>query len=179
LGSFCEIGARGGGEVVFNVPALEAAPAVTGEVGGADNSLHVANAEIGEIGSFGQDLVAKKAFRLEAAEFGGRLVKKTAGLGAGAIDGELAAAGGVIIEGGEGGFDEAAAAKTPHGSENFLDQVLFQEGSGAEFGVEGLFVHAIDGIFAGADEGAGGEEAGGEGVLRGGGLSCFGDRAGG
>ena len=146
---------------------------------GADDFFHVADAETGEIGAFGEDLVAHVALGLEAAEFGGRLIKKTAGLGAGTVDGGLAAVGGVVVEGGEGGFGEAAAAEAPHGSEDFLDQAFFHQRDGAEFDLEGFFEIGVEGLFAGADQGAGGEEAGGEGVLGGDGFAFFGGGAGG
>lgn len=183
LGSFCKFGAfrevRERREVVFDAFALEAALAILRTCGCSDDFFDVADAEIGEVGSFGEDFVARDALGLEAAEFGGCLIKKTACLGAGAVDRGLAAVGGVVVEGGEGGFDEAAAAEAPHGCEDFFDEVLFHEGGGAEFGLERLFEIGVEGLFSGADQGAGGEEAGGEGVLGGGGLAFFGGGAGG
>lgn len=163
LGSFCEIGK--GGKVVIDFLEPAAPVAVLRAVGGAYDSIDVADAKIGKLGSFGQDLIAEEALGLEAAEFGGRFIKKTAGLGAGAVDGSLAAIGGVIVHGGHGGFNVAAAAETPHGTQDLFDQVFFHEGGGAEFGVEGFFEFGIDCLLSRADMGAGSKEAGRNGVF--------------
>src|SRR6185437_14978906 len=98
--------------------------------GGADDFFDVADAEVGEVRALRGDFVAHESLGLEAAERGGCLMEKTARLGAGAVDGGLAAIG--VVEDGEGGFDEAAAAETPHGSEDFFGQVFFHQGDWAK-----------------------------------------------
>jgi hypothetical protein len=174
LGSFCEIRAWDGGEVVLNALAIAASFTLESTVGSAHHLFEIADAEVGEVGSFGRGFIAVVALGLETAKLGGRFMKEPAGLRAGAIDGSLAAFGGFVVEIYERGFDETAAAQAPHGAENFLDQVFFHQSGGAKFGVEGFFELGVDGLFAGTDQGAGGEESGGEGVLRRGGFTFFG-----
>jgi hypothetical protein len=146
--------------------------------GGAHDLAHLADAETGEAGSFAHNFAAEDALGLEAAELGDRFIKNTAGVGAGAVDGDLTAFGGFVIEGGEGGFDEAAATEPPHGAEDFLRQAFFHPVSGTEFGVEGLLQFRVERFFARADE-CGGEQARGDGIFRRGSLPCFADGAGG
>lgn len=152
---FGEIGDFGqGGEVVFDAFALQTAAALGGVIGSAHNLFEIANAEVIRRSRFGKDFVAVLALRLKAAEFGGGPIKKTAGLGAVAVDGGLAAGGGIVIESGEGGFGEAAAAETPEGADDFFEQVLFEDGGGGEFGVERFFEFCGDeGVLSGRGHG--------------------------
>ena len=75
------------------------------------------------------------------------------------------------VAGDEGLFDFAAAAETPHGAADFVDEVVFEEADGGEFGAELFAEVAVVGFFVGADEVAGGVEAEGGGVAGGDGAA--------
>jgi hypothetical protein len=135
---------------------------VTGEVGG------------GRIGGVFEHCGAELALGLEAAEFGEGAAEEVVSLGAGAIDGELEAAGGVIgfhgIEGagvsgdlghagGHAGFNGGAAAEAPGCSDDGFGEGVFEGAIGIQFGVQGGAVCGVLFVFVGTDEVAGGEEA--------------------
>src|ERR1700730_13365454 len=102
-------------------------------------------------------------------------------LGAGTIDGSLMYFGvrvaglhrvkdvacAVVETDGEVGFDFAAAAETPHGAADFVDEIDFEQADGSQFGVERFGDVGVEGFFAGTDKVMFGEEAVDDGVLRG------------
>jgi hypothetical protein len=154
----------------------------------------VGEAEGGEIDAGFDSLVEEVALGLEAAEFGGAFVKQAVRLGAGAVDGELEFGGGRGLHGVRGvgcvgclrsygleesGFDVAAAAETPEGAVDFVDEAGFERAGGCEGGDEVGFGLGVVVFLTGADEIGLGEEAVGGGVFGAGGAAGVGARAGG
>ena len=148
----------------------------------------VAEAEVGDVGAGREGFVAQLALGLEFTEFGGAFVEETLAECAGAIDGELefdlsfVAHGvwdefGVGAVGDEGLFDFAAAAETPHGAADFVDEVVFEEADGGQFGAKLFGEVVVVGFFVGTDEVSGGVEAVSDSVLRGDGFTGFRTRA--
>jgi hypothetical protein len=146
------------------------------------DGAEIADAELGGVGAFVEIFVAVLAFGLEFAEFGGAFVEEAMVEGAGAIDGELEFGLGFMahgvgdwrevgVVGDEGLFDFAAASETPHGAADFVDEVVFEDADGGEFGAKLFAEVAVVGFFAGADEVAGGVEAEGGGVQGGDGAA--------
>jgi hypothetical protein len=148
----------------------------------------VADAQVGEVCAGCGGFVARVAFGLELAEFGGAAVEKAVALGSGAINGVLELGGGFVLHCvgngifgvvdvsacyNHGGFDFATAVETPHGSADLIDVVVFELTFRDEVVVESFIERFVAGFFAGTDEIFGGEEAGFEGVFRGGGLTGF------
>ena len=118
------------------------------------------------------DFAVGEAFGLEFAEFGCAFVEEAMGLRSGSIHGELEAGFGVALHrifrhSGERFFDLGAAAEAPHGSSDFVGEVLFENAGRGQFGLEILSEFVVYRLFAGADEVADGEEAEGDGVLGG------------
>ena len=144
------------------------------------DGTEVAEAEVGDVGAGFEVFVAEVTFGLELAEFGGAFVEQTMGLGAGAVDGSLEFGRGFIlhrvglgvgVEGcDEAFFDLAAAAETPHGAADFVDEIVFEDAGGGEVQAERVVEFGIEGLFAGTDEVVGGEEAVFGGVF---GRRCF------
>jgi len=136
----------------------------------------------------GREFVAEVGLGPEFAEFGCAFVKETVGEGSGAVYGPLDLLGvgvggfhgvedvpcAVVEADDEVGFDFAAAAETPHGAADFVDEIVFERTAGGEIGAEGFVELGVDIVFAGTDEVAGGEEAVGDGVLGGDGFAFFG-----
>jgi hypothetical protein len=152
----------------------------------------VTEAEGGEIGAGFESVVEEVAIGLEAAEFGGAFVKQAVRLGAGAVDGELEFGGGFGLHGvgraggayvlltqglQEGGLDLAAAAETPDGAVDFVDEAGFERAGGCEGGDEIGFGLRVVLFLTGADEIGLGEEAVGGGVFGAGRAAGFGARA--
>jgi hypothetical protein len=143
----------------------------------------IADAELGGVGAFVEIFVAVLALGLEFAEFGGAFVEQAVGECSCTVDGELEAGGCFLLHrvllgwAGEIFFDLAAAAEPPHGAADFVGEIEFEHAYGGEIGVESLGEFGVGGLLVGADEVAGGEEAEGDGVLRGGGFTGFCARA--
>jgi hypothetical protein len=141
--------------------------------------LEVGDAEVGDVGFLREEFVAELALGLEFAEFGGAFVEEAMGLGAGAVDGFLDffrlgvhgfhgiedEASAVVEPEDEVGFDFAAAAETPHGASDFVDQAVFEDALGGEVLADGLVEFDVEVLFVGSDEVRGGEEAVFQGVL--------------
>jgi hypothetical protein len=133
------------------------------EVVGADGGEDLAG--VGYAGEAGVvDLEADGALGLESAELGEGAADPVVGVGAGAVEG------GVVVDF-AAGFEEAAAAETPGGAQDFVDEAVFEIAVGGEplveFG-EGFVVLVLL-VFA--DEVVGGEEAGFEGIAGGDGFA--------
>lgn len=122
------------------------------------------------------------AIGLEAAEFGGAFVKQAVRQGAGAVDGQLDFGGGFGLHGverlREAGLDLAAAAETPEGAVDFIDEAGFERSGGGEGEEEIGFGLRVVLFLTGADEIGLGEEAVGSGVFGANGAAGFGARAG-
>jgi hypothetical protein len=97
------------------------------------------------------------------------------GLGAGAVDGGLGGVGDASCL----GFGLGAATEAPCGAEDFGGEGFFEGVGGAEAGEEGGVEVVVFGLFFGADDAFGGEEAEFGRVLGGSGFALFGLRAGG
>ena len=163
---------------------------------GRHESSPIDQAERGSVGASGHEFVEELAFGLEPAEFGGRFEEQTMGLGAGAVDRVLDAfsvgvgdrfirtfhgIGDVVLTivetEDQAGFDFAAAAETPGGALDFVDEDVFEDADGGEIVEEGCVEGRIGALFAWADEVAG-EEAESDGVFGGFGAARFGPGSG-
>ena len=132
---------------------------------------------------------AELAFGLEPGEVLTGEAEFVTGVGSGAVDLYLNGRSGLVLlhrveagfegEGEEVGFDEGATAETPGGVEDFHGVGALDGGGGDEVRLEGVAEFVVLGLFFGADEVAGREEAEGDGVLGDGGLAFGGSGAGG
>ena len=121
--------------------------------------FEIAEAEVRNVGASVVRFVAVDTLGLELAQFGGAFVEDAMGLSAGAIYGQLDFGRGFQLHGIEYGvgfekafFDPGAAAESPHGAADFLDEVVFEDAFGREILDEDCVDLGIESFFAGTDE---------------------------
>jgi hypothetical protein len=133
---------------------------------------------VGNCGESG--FIGGSALGLKPAEFGGAFVEQAMGLSAGAVYRLLDLVGlevvgfhGIENAGGVGAAENhhevglylTAAAETPHGAADFVDESVFEDGPGRVIFEKRVAEAGVIGFFTGPDEISRGEEAVGDGVF--------------
>ena len=127
--------------------------------------LIAGEAEFGGAGFPIKELVAELALGLDAAQFGDGAVEESMGLGTGAVDGLLLRVvehgiGFAVRDAVHGGFDDATAAKTPGGVDDFGGESVLDGTFGREVYFEAGAEFRVEVVLFGADEVAAGVESG-------------------
>jgi hypothetical protein len=112
----------------------------------------VGEADVGEVCIGREGFVAVLAIGLEAAKFSGAFVEETMGLVAGFIHRQLGFREVFGAGGSQRFFDEAAAAETPGGPADFVEESFFENACGGEVVAEGFVEFGVELLFAGTDE---------------------------